>query len=122
MSLIFLTAATPFVASEFLKKYEKEFFDAVNAKHRVLKLKRCGVISPRVEKEIVEATDEDAKDILYDHLSSNASVGTLRNWCEEAMKASGFPKMQELGIKMKEALSPAQGGWLVLCECMGTIV
>ena len=122
MSLIFLTAATPFVASEFLKKYEKEFFDAVNARHGLLKLKRLGVISPDVKTDIDKANDKDVKEILYDHLSSNAKVGTLRDWCEVAMEASGFPKMQELGSKMMEALPPAQGGWLVLCECMGTIV
>jgi len=80
------------------------------------------VISPDVKTDIDKANDKDAKEILYDHLSSNAKVGTLRDWCEVAMEANGFPKMQELGSKMMEALPPAQGGWLVLCECMSTIV
>ena len=107
MSLIFLTAAAPFVASKFLKEYEKEFFDVVNAKHGLLKLKRLEVISPDVKTDIEKANDKDAKEILYDHLSSNAKAGNLRDWCEVAMEASGFPKMQDLGSKMKEALPPA---------------
>ena len=107
MSLIFLTAAAPFVASKFLKEYEKEFFDVVNAKHGLLKLKRLEVISPDVKTDIEKANDKDAREILYDHLSSNAKASNLRDWCEVAMEASGFPKMQDLGIKMKEALPPA---------------
>ena len=107
LSLIFLTAAAPFVASKFLKKYEKEFFDVVNAKHGLLKLKRLEVISPDVKTDIEKANDKDAREILYDHLSSNAKASNLRDWCEVAMEASGFPKMQDLGSKMKEALPPA---------------
>ena len=120
---VFLNAATPFEASEFLKKYEKEFFRVVNAKHSLLKLRRLGVISPGVMTNIEKANnDDDAKEILYDHLSSNANAATLREWCDVAIEANGFPKMQELGKKMKEALPCAQGGQLELCVCKGNCV
>ena len=67
----------------------------VNAKHGLLKLKRLGVISPDVRTKIETDNDENAKEILYDHLSSNATVDTLREWCDVVIEASDFPKMQE---------------------------
>ena len=114
---MFLTATVPVTASEVLKKYEKEFLSVVNAKQSLFRLKRVGVISEDVKTDIEGAkNEENAKEILYDHLSSNATVATLREWCDVAIEANGYPKMQELGRKMKEALS--QGGWLELYKCM----
>lgn len=114
---IFLTATVPVSASEVLKKYEKEFLSVVNANQSLFRLKRVGVISADVKTDIERAKNEEtAKEILYEHLSSNATVATLREWCDMAIEANGYPKMQELGRKMKEELP--QGGWLELCECM----
>ena len=114
-----LPAASPFSVSRFLETYEEEFLEIVNPKQGLLKLKHKGVISPDVQTAIEDASEEDAKYILLEHLQRNATVDTLRVYCEVAMAAVGFPRMQELGRKMMAALPP--GGWsdlwLCMCEC-----
>ena len=104
---VFLTAAAPFEASKFLKKYEKEFTTVVYAKQGLFKLKRLGVISEDVKTSIEKENNENATEILYAHLSGNANVATLREWCDVAIDASGYPKMKDLGRKMKDALPPS---------------
>ena len=109
-----LSAASPFSASQFLSEYEEEFFNVVNAKQSLLKLKHKGVISPDVKTAINGANDEDAKYILFGHLETNATVDTLREYCSVAIAAKHFPGMQVLGRKMIEAL-PLRGWLLWLC-------
>ena len=112
-------AASPFSALQFLETYEDEFLAVVDPKQGLLKLKHKGVISADVKTAIESANDEDAKFILFDHLQRHATVDTLRVYCDVAIAAIGFPRMQELGKKMMDALSP--GGWLDLWlhnECM----
>ena len=111
-----LPAASSFSASQFLKAYEDEFIDVVYAKQSLLKLKRKGVISQAVRTSIEDASDEDAKYLLFEHLEKNATVDTLREYCEVAIAADGFPRMQELGRKMME--TPSLGGWLELWSCL----
>ena len=107
-----LPAASPFSVSQFLKRYEDEFLEVVNPKLSLLILKRRGVISAAVRTAIESANDEDAKYILLEHLQKNATVDTLRVYCDVAIAANGFPRMQVLGRKMMDALPP--GGWLDL--------
>ena len=120
-----LPAVSPFSVSQFLETHEDEFLEIVNPKQSLLKLKHKGVISTDVRTAIEDASDEDAKYILLEHLQRNATVDTLRVYCEVAMAAVGYPRMQELGRKMMAALPP--GGWLDvwLCQsvvwCMSTV-
>ena len=102
-----LPAASPFSASQFLKTYEDEFVEVVNAKQSLLRLRHKGVISQAVRASI-EATkdDEDAKYLLLEHLEKNATVDTLREYCKVAIAADGYPRMQELGRKMMKTLPP----------------
>ena len=108
-----LHAASHFSASQFLKAYENEFLEAVDAKLSLRRLQRKGVISEGVIADIQDANDDEAKEILYSHLEKNATVDTLMEYCYVATAAKGFPRMQELGRKMLEMLQP--GGWLELC-------
>ena len=101
-----LPAASPFSASQFLKTYEDEFVEVVNAKQSLLKLKHKGVISPDVKTSIERANEEDAKYLLFEHLEKNATVDTLREYCKVAIAADGYPRMQELGRNMMETLPP----------------
>ena len=98
------TAASPFSALEFLKTYEDEFIRVVNAKQSLVKLKHKKVIPEEVKTKIEGATEEDAKYTLLEHLQKNATVDTLRVYCDVAIAADGYPQMQALGKKMKEAL------------------
>ena len=120
-----LPAVSPFSVSRFLKRYEDEFLEVVNPKLRLRKLIREGVISSDVRTAIESANDEDAKDILFEHLQKHATVVTLRVYCKVAIAANGFPRMQELARKIMSELSP--GGWWVhvfLCvfNCMHVFV
>ena len=101
-----LPAASPFSASQFLKTYEDEFVEVVNAKQSLLKLKHKGVISPDVKTSIECANEEDAKYLLFEHLEKNATVDTLREYCKVATAADGYPRMQELGRNIMRTLPP----------------
>ena len=105
-----MPAASPFSASQFLKTYEDEFVEVVNAKQSLFRLKHKGVISQAVRASI-EATkdDEEATYLLLEHLEKNATVDTLREYCKVAIAADGYPRMQELGRKMMEILPPEEG-------------
>lgn len=83
--------------------------DVVNAKQSLPRLTHEGVISPDIERQISDANDDDAKYILFQHLEKHATVDTLRAYCDVAIDANGFPRMQALGNTLKEALLP--GGW-----------
>ena len=108
-----LHAALPFSAPAFLKTYENEFFDIINPKHGLRRLKRKGVISADVVRDIDDENDEEAKEILFEHLQNNATLDTLKEYCEVVIAADGFPRMQELGRKMMGSLQ--KEGW---CRCM----
>ena len=110
LSLTFmLPAALPFSASQFLKTYEDEFVEVVNAKQSLFRLRHKGVISPDVKTSIERANEENAKYLLLEHLEKNATLDTLREYCEVAIAADGYPRMQELGRKMLNALPPEEG-------------
>ena len=112
-SFVGLTAATQFSASEFLKNYETEFFEVVDPRLSLLRLVRKGVITEDVKSDINTSSTKDAREVLYHHLTHHANVDTLREYCEVAIDAEGYPKMQSLGRKMMEELE--QGGWSKLC-------
>ena len=102
--------------SQVLKKHEKTFFDVVNAKLNLLKLKRKKVLTENLITRIESANNEDAKEILFDHLSCNADMAALREYCEMIIVAEAFPKMQKLGEEMLSELPP-EGllQWCVVC-------
>ena len=115
-----LPAVSPLSVSRFLERYEDEFLEVVNPKQGLRKLIRKGVISSDVKTAIESANDEDAKDILFEHLQKHATVDTLRVYGKVAIAANGFPRMQELARKIMGELSP--GGWWVhvfLCVLVG---
>ena len=108
-SFVGLTAATQFSASEFLKKYETEFFEVVDPRLSLLRLVRKGVITEDVKSNVNTSNTKDAREVLYHHLAHHANMDNLKEYCEVAIDAEGYPKMQSLGRKMMEELE--QGGW-----------
>ena len=77
------------------------------------------MITQDVESRINAATnDEDAQEILFAHLLRHANVDSLLKYCEVIIAANGYPRMQSLGMKMKEDLQRMQGGWLCVHTCV----
>ena len=110
---LLLNPATPFPVTEILKKHETDFFSVVDARLSLRKLKRLQVITQDIMALINAATnDEDAQEILYEHLTDHADVDSLLKYCEVIIAAEGYPRMQSLGRKMKEDLQCMQRGWL----------
>ena len=109
----YFDATSPFLVHMVLEKYEEDFFKCVNAKLRLRKLIRRGVITDTIKGDIESANDDEAREILFDHLKQNANVDTLKKYLKVAIVAEGYPKMQSLGRKMMEELE--QGGWSELC-------
>lgn len=104
-----LIVATPFSVTKFLKKHENDFFRHVNPRQSLLRLIRKGVIAEDVKSGIDGSNTKDALEILYDHLNHHGSLNTLRQYCEMAIDADGYPNMQALGKKMMEELSTQVG-------------
>ena len=100
--------------SEFLKKYETEFFEVGNPRLSLLRLVRKGVITHDVESVINTSNTDNAREVLYHHLAHHADVDTLREYCKVAINTEGYPTMQSLGRKMMEELK--QAGWSELCR------
>ena len=111
------------VESQVLKKYEDEFFNVVNPKLHLLRLKRKKVITESLISKIETADSEDAKDILFEHLLHNADDAILREYCKMAIAADAFPKMQKLGEKMLNELALegmfVRAMWSHMLVCMG---
>ena len=105
LSELFLCHTLAFSASGFFKAYEDEFVEG-NAKQSLLKPKHEGVIPEDVKTAIEGANGEDAKCTKLEYLQKCA---TLRVDCDVVMAAKGYPGMQALGKRMKEALPPE--GW-----------
>ena len=83
--------AAPFRVTEILKKYETEFFTVINARLGLQRLKRLQVISQDIMTLINAATnDEDAQEILYEHLMNHANVDSLLKYCEVMIAANGY--------------------------------
>ena len=103
-------------ASQVLEKHEDEFFEVVDAKHNLHRLKRKKVITDHLIMEIENTDKETAKELLFYHLHHNADVATLSEYCKMVMRADAFPKMQTLGEKMLSELPPE--GLLEWCVCI----
>ena len=107
------------VESQVLKKYEDEFLNVVDPKLHLHRLKHKKVITEALISKIETADSEDAKYILLEHLLHNADVAALREYCEMAIAADAFPKMQKLGEKMLNELALAgmlgQCGHILAC-------
>ena len=103
-SFVGLTAVTEFSASDFLQKYETEFFEVVNPRLSLFRLVRKGVITEDVMSNINTSNTDDAREVLYHHLVHHANVCTLEEYLRVAIVADGYPKMQSLGRKIMEEL------------------
>ena len=110
----YFNAAPPFLVHMVLEKYEDDFFKCVDAKHRLRRLIRRGVITDTVRGDIQSANNDEAREILFDHLKQNATVDTLKKYLKVAIAANGYPKMQSLGRKMMEELEQGTGQSCVL--------
>ena len=103
---------SPFSALKFLEQFQKEFLEVVNPKQSLLELKHKGVIPAEVATAIETTNSGNAKYLLLEHLEKNANENTLREYCNVAIAADGYPNMQALGSKMMAALP--SGGWLAV--------
>ena len=92
--------------SEVLKDFEEKFFDVVDAKYNLYRLKRKNIISDNIHMEIDNSNKAVAKEVLFKHLQENADVAALREYCRTIIEAEGYPKMQELGNAMLRELPP----------------
>ena len=92
--------------SHVLEKYEEEFFNVVDAKYNLHRLKRKMVIDGGLMAKIESTNDETAKELLFEHLKFNANVVTLREYCKMVIAAKTFPNMQKLGTQMLNELPP----------------
>ena len=111
VGFLLYNAATLSPVTELLQKHETEFFSVVNARLSLRRLKRLEVITEDIMSLINSATnEEDAQEILYEHLLHHADMDTLMKYCEVAIAAEGYPRMQSLGRKMKEELQPKEVG------------
>ena len=91
--------------SRALSRYEEHFIEVVAANEIAPGLYRRKVIPQSIMKQMKESnSDKDSRELLFDHLKQHGDVGSLKGFCEEAILADGYPKMQNLGHDMKAML------------------
>ena len=68
-------------------------------------LRRRQVIPEHVETKIERALDrKTANGLLYDHLCAQGTFQTLEIVCDVFIGEKGYPRMNQLGERMKENL------------------
>ena len=110
------------VESQVLKKHENEFFNVVDPKLHLPRLKHKKVITEALVSKIENADSEDAKYILFEHLLQNADIDAQMEYCKMAIAADGFPKMQKLGDKMLDELALESMLGSCVCVCVRACV
>ena len=92
----------------------------MNPKLKLRWLKRKKVLTDSLITDIESADNENAVELLFEHLRLHADVATLWKYCKMVITADAYPKMQELGKKMLSELPPEGLLWrsLVLCWCV----
>ena len=78
LSTSLLPAASPFSASQFLKTYEDEFAEVVNAKQSLFRLRHKGVISQAVKASIEATKDDEDAQYMHGHVEVMLRLETWR--------------------------------------------
>jgi ankyrin repeat protein len=93
----------------FMHSFLDTFMKAASAKEVASNLYRRKVIPEPVETEIERALDrKTANGHLYDHLYSQGTLETIQVVCDVFIKEEGYPRMNELGERMKRELAHRQ--------------
>ena len=93
----------------FLRLFYNDIRRDAEATAVAAELRRQRVIPEAIETKIKIAQDrKEANGHLYDHLLSQATVKTLRIVCDVFIKEEGYPRMNELGERMKKDLAHTQ--------------
>ena len=101
------------IGSKDVEVFLRSFYDGIRrdaeATAVTAELRRQRVIPELVETKIKRALDrKEGNGHLYDHLLSQATVKTLRIVCNVFIKEEGYPRMNELGERMKKELAHSQ--------------
>ena len=105
MLCITFNSAGQKLESRALSRYEERFIEVVAANEIARGLYRRKVIPQSIMKRIEKSdSDKYSQELLFDHLKQHGDVGSLKGFCEEAILADGYPKMQKLGHDMKAML------------------
>ena len=90
-----------FQSKPFMKRYRKKFLEVVDAHAIRMKLQIDGVIPEGLSFKMEHASPGEATDMLYLHLHSHATSNVIHKLCAAMTKEIGYPKMNNLGSKMK---------------------
>ena len=102
---LFLESSPDPQCGAIIEKYKDRFLSCIDARAIVTRLEIKEVIPNRLSFKIENSAPEDANDLLFLHLRSHSSLETLHNLCDVMISMSGYPKMNELGRSMKDALA-----------------
>ena len=89
---------------EVLKSYRNTFIEDVDACSICDDLRHHNIIPDSLAKKINESDDRQAATMLYNHVVKQGSKESVANLCEVMITEKGYPRMNELGGKIKESL------------------
>ena len=105
MSVPFLCAgAGGFVSEAFMDKFRERFLNYVNSHSIVSRLVIKEVIPEAVAFDIMCCSNTGGNGNLFLFLKYNADPDSISKLCDVMVGLAGYPKMNELGIDMKEEL------------------
>ena len=90
-----------FQSQLFMGRYQGRFLEVVNAHAIRMKLEIDEVIPRKLSFDMANTFEGDATKMLYLHLRDNATSNVIHKVCDAMTKEIGYPKMNQLGSKMK---------------------
>ena len=90
-----------FQSKSFMGKYKETFLEVVDALAIRMKLQIDEVIPEGLSYRMDNTSNNEAREMLYVHLHSHATSDVIHKLCDAMTSKSGFPRMNNLGHKMK---------------------
>ena len=103
--ILFLVSTPNPQCGAIIEKYKDRFLSYIDARAIVTRLYIEKVIPDTVSHKIQQSAPSEANEVLFLHLRSHSSLGTLHKLCDVMISTSGYPMMNELGRYMKDNLT-----------------
>ena len=102
---LFIESTPDSQCGAIIEKYKDKFLSYIDARAIATRLEIEEVIPDTVSHKIQQSAPSVANEVLFLHLRSHSSPETLHKLCDVMISTSGYPKINELGRSMKDALT-----------------
>ena len=103
--VVLLPVPIEFNVKLFALRYEAQFLSVVNTEEIIDELEKLNLISGKLRNKIESVSSrEEANRLLLDHICANFNTESLTKLCEVMSEEGGYPKMNDLGRRIRSGL------------------